>query len=205
MISIYITYITMQIRLPLHTCQVDCHKFTTSYMVSGLCGGEHLAIECHSMPSLWELTTHSHHRSIARQVERLLKVGQSQHKSWCWFQLQWLKCSLLFIPPHKFILARQQVADRCSNLCKVGYKPIIVVGKTQKLLKTFDINRGCPVTSSGNLVQINTQFTWPNNMAKTPHVRFTKLALFDFACNFFSRNLANTLHRCTLWSLAVVL
>ena len=64
MVSIDITYITMKIMSPFHKCHVYCHKFPIGYMVSGLSGGELLTIECHRVPTLRGLTTHSHHRSI---------------------------------------------------------------------------------------------------------------------------------------------
>ena len=174
-------------------------------MVPGFSGGKLFAIECHRMPTLWELTIHSHHRSIAWQVEGLIKARQSQHRSWGQNQLQCLKCSLLFLPPHKFKLTRQQVANRCSNFCKFGYEPVVVICKTQKLLNNFDIDRSWPVVNSSNIVHIKMQFAWPNNMAKVLNVRFTKIALFQLACNLFSRSLANTLRRYTSWLSIVML
>ena len=52
MISVYITYIAMQVVTPLHTPQVHTHKFTVCHMIPTLSGGELFAVERHRASTL---------------------------------------------------------------------------------------------------------------------------------------------------------
>ena len=85
MISVYMTYIAMQVMPPLHATKVHTHEFAIGYMVTTLSGGELLAVECHRTPTLRQLSTHSDNRSIGGYIERLSEVRQ--HQYWCCSQL----------------------------------------------------------------------------------------------------------------------
>ena len=75
-VSVHVTHIAMQVVPPLHTTKVHTHEFSVSYMVSTLSGGELLAVECHRMSLLQQLSTHSNNRSISGHIEWLTEVGQ---------------------------------------------------------------------------------------------------------------------------------
>ena len=137
MISVYVTYIAMQVVMPLNTPQVHTHQFAVCYMVPTFNGVELFAVECHQTSTLRKLSTHSDNRCISSYIKWFAEVGQRQN--WCCsqLQLQQFKRLLLSIAPDKFTYARQQVRDRCSYTCKRLYEPVVVVCKTQELLYTL--------------------------------------------------------------------
>ena len=81
MISVYMADVAMQVMPPLHTTKVYTHEFAVGYMVATLSGGELLAVECHRMSMLQQLSTHSNNRSISGHIEWLSEVRQCQY--WC--------------------------------------------------------------------------------------------------------------------------
>ena len=97
MISVYITYIAMQVVTPIYAPQVHTHQFTVSHMVSTFSGGELFAVECHRTSPLRKISTHSNNRCISGYVERLAKVRQCQYWHCGQLQLQQLKRLLLSI------------------------------------------------------------------------------------------------------------
>ena len=79
-ISVYMADVAMQVMPPVHTTKVHTHEFTIGYMVMTLSGGELLAVECYSMSTLRQLSTHSNNRSISGNIERLSEVRQRQYR-----------------------------------------------------------------------------------------------------------------------------
>ena len=155
MISVYVTYVAMQVVTPLHTPQVHTHQITVCYMVPTFSGGEFFAVECHRTSTLHKLSTHSNNRCISGYIKWFAKVRQCQN--WCFsqLQLQQFKHLLLSIAPDKFTRARQQVRDRCSNTCKRLYEPVVVVCKAQELLYTLYVLRWLPFQNGSHLVLIH--------------------------------------------------
>ena len=78
MISVYVTYIAMQVVTPLHTPQIHTHQFTVCYMVSTFSGGELFTVERHRTSTLCKLSTHSDNRCISGDIKRLAEVRQRQ-------------------------------------------------------------------------------------------------------------------------------
>ena len=109
MVSRNITYIAMQIVMPLHTPQLNTHQFTVSYMISTLSKGELLTVEHHRMSTLCQLSTQSNNRYISSSNKGLTKVRQRQNWSCCQLHFQQLNCFPLSITLNKLMLARQQV------------------------------------------------------------------------------------------------
>ena len=56
-ISVDVTHIDMQVVPLLHTPKVHTHEFSIGYMVSTLSRDELLAVECHRMSTLQQLST----------------------------------------------------------------------------------------------------------------------------------------------------
>ena len=81
MISVYVVHIAMQIMPPLHTTKVHTHEFAIGFMVTTLSRGELLAVECHRMSTLRQLSTHCSNRGISGDIKRLSEVRQRQY--WC--------------------------------------------------------------------------------------------------------------------------
>ena len=78
MISVYVTYIAMQVVTPLHTPQIHTHQFTVCYMVPTFSGGELFTVERHRTSTLCKLSTHSDNRCISGNIKRLAEVRQRQ-------------------------------------------------------------------------------------------------------------------------------
>ena len=86
MISVYITYVAMQVVTPLRTPQLHTHQSTVCYMIPTVNGGELFAVECHRMSTLSKLFIHSDNSCINGYIKRLAKVRQRQN--WHCSQLQ---------------------------------------------------------------------------------------------------------------------
>ena len=179
MISVYVTYIAMQVVMPLHTPQVHTHKFTVGYMVSTFSGGELFAVEHHRMSTLCKLSTHRDNICISGYIKWLAEVGQRQNWRCSQLQLQQFKRLLLSIAPDKFTCARQQVQDRCSNTCKRLYEPVVVVCKAQELLYTLDVLRWLPFQNGSYLVLIHAKFTRTNNVTKVLYIGLSEFTFLQ--------------------------
>ena len=78
MISVYVTYIAMQVVMPLHTPQMHTHQFMVCYVVPTFSRGELVTVERHRMSTLCKLSTHSDNRCISGSIKRLAEVRQRQ-------------------------------------------------------------------------------------------------------------------------------
>ena len=159
MISIDSALVPMQVLAPFHASLEDGHKLPVRNMVPGLCGGEFLAEERHRALLLQQLSTQTHYRCITVHLEWFAVVRQLQHRCRSQLGFQLLKSTLLLLPPHKMPFNRQQIANRRCNSCKMRYKVVIIVRKSEKLLHTLHIGGWLPVSDGYHLIAIHANFT----------------------------------------------
>ena len=158
MVSIYATLVAMYILTPLHTSLEDGHKLPVRDMVPSICRGEFLAEERHRALLMRQLCTQTHHRCITVHLEWLAEVRQLQHRCQSQLGFQLLKSTLLLLPPHKRPFNQQQIANRRCISCKMRYKVVVVIRKSEKLLHTLHIGGWLPVSDGCHLIAIHTKF-----------------------------------------------
>ena len=96
----------------------------------------------------------------------LLKSGNFSAGAKVNLAFSFSKAHYCYSPQIKTPLNWWQMASRCCNSCKMRFKAVIVVCKSEKLLHTLHISGWLPVSDSSHLVTIHTMFAWATCMTQ---------------------------------------